>query len=149
MSPDFAKGYVCQIILALDYLHERGVVHGDLKPENLLMTSRGYMKLADFGLARRLEASSDSQPNTLFGTPFYMAPEMIDGSSCGPSIDWWALGVILYQALFARYPFDLERLPHSHHKFSRGSSRTSFNKPNFLLMLNSFGVIQMTKTGSN
>ncbi|PLW10192.1 hypothetical protein PCASD_04862 [Puccinia coronata f. sp. avenae] len=117
MTAAYAKGYVCQIVLALDYLHEQGIVHGDLKPENLLMTSNGYMKLADFGLARRL--TSSTHPNLLFGTVYYMAPEMIDGSFFGPSIDWWALGVLLYQTLFARYPFDLPRLPSSNHRFSR------------------------------
>ncbi|KAA1067154.1 hypothetical protein PGT21_013073 [Puccinia graminis f. sp. tritici] len=117
MEPGIAKGYVCQIILALDYLHENNIIHGDLKPENLLVSANGYLKLADFGLARRL--TDHTPPNLIFGTVYYMAPEMIDGSFFGPSIDWWALGIILYQALFGRFPFDLQRLPNSSHRFSR------------------------------
>ncbi|OAV94794.1 serine/threonine protein kinase [Puccinia triticina 1-1 BBBD Race 1] len=117
MEAGIARPYVCQIILALDYLHENNIVHGDLKPENLLISANGYIKVADFGLARR---TTDHSPlNLIFGTVYYMAPEMINGSFFGPSIDWWALGVILYQTLFAQYPFDVERLPNLDHRFSR------------------------------
>ncbi|WAQ90244.1 hypothetical protein PtA15_12A232 [Puccinia triticina] len=117
MKPGVARLYVCQIILALDYLHENKIVHGDLKPENLLISANGYIKVAYFGLARR---TIDHSPlNLIFGTVYYMAPEMINGSFFGPSIDWWALGVILYQTLFARYPFDLDRSPNPDPRFSR------------------------------
>ncbi|WAR61553.1 hypothetical protein PtB15_12B243 [Puccinia triticina] len=117
MKPGVARLYVCQIILALDYLHENKIVHGDLKPENLLISANGYIKVAYFGLARR--AIDHSPLNLIFGTVYYMAPEMINGSFFGPSIDWWALGVILYQTLFARYPFDLDRSPNPDPRFSR------------------------------
>ncbi|POW18455.1 hypothetical protein PSHT_05775 [Puccinia striiformis] len=117
MDPIAIKFYVCQVVVALDYLHEQQIVHGDLKPDNLLIDINGYIKVADFGLARRL--TDHTPPNLHFGAVYYMAPEMINGTFFGTSIDWWALGVMLYQGLFASFPFDLERLPSSNHRFSR------------------------------
>ncbi|KAH9465507.1 hypothetical protein Pst134EA_013387 [Puccinia striiformis f. sp. tritici] len=117
MDPIAIKFYVCQVVVALDYLHEQQIVHGDLKPDNLLIDINGYIKVADFGLARRL--TDHTPPNLHFGAVYYMAPEMINGTFFGTSIDWWALGVMLYQGLFASFPFDLERLPTSNQRFSQ------------------------------
>ncbi|KAA1067148.1 hypothetical protein PGTUg99_021708 [Puccinia graminis f. sp. tritici] len=106
MSTTQALFYLSQITLALDYIHEQDIIHGDLKPENLLVSEGGYLKLTDFGLARSI--SSEKEANTCFGTMYYMAPEMIRRTTYGPSIDWWALGIIMYKSLFARFPFEVE-----------------------------------------
>ncbi|KAH9465506.1 hypothetical protein MJO29_007216 [Puccinia striiformis f. sp. tritici] len=101
-----ARFYICQLVAALDYLHDKEVVHGDLKPENMLVSESGYLKLADFGLAR--DISKEEPFDTCYGTVHYMAPEMITGRAFGPCVDWWALGVTMYQIVFARYPFSVE-----------------------------------------
>jgi serine/threonine protein kinase len=109
MSTTQALFYLGQITLALDYIHKQDIIHGDLKPENLLVSQSGYLKLTDFGLSRSISGAKVA--NTCFGTMHYMAPEMIRGTMHGPSIDWWALGIIMYKSLFARFPFEVEHSP--------------------------------------
>lgn len=98
-----------QLADAVHYAHELGIVHRDLKPANVLMTSRGQPKVVDFGLAKRLDDSARVQTQTgaVLGTPSYMSPEQASGSGqVGPSSDLFSLGVILYQLLTDRLPFD-------------------------------------------
>lgn len=96
------------IARALEEAHRIGVVHRDLKPDNVLVDRTGQPRILDFGAARWTDASIDlTAPGTLLGTPFYMAPEQVDTSRgpIGPWTDVWALGAILYQHLTGSHPF--------------------------------------------
>ncbi len=105
-----AARLVARLADALGYAHSMGIVHRDVKPENVLLDSKGTPYLTDFGLARRLEDDQPTQRRSLFGTPGYMSPEQAAGKvseSAGPS-DQWALGVLLYELLTGRRPFEGE-----------------------------------------
>ncbi|MBP0465563.1 serine/threonine protein kinase, partial [Roseomonas sp. PWR1] len=94
-----------EVCAALHYSHQRGVVHRDIKPGNIMMTTDGQVKIADFGIAR-LENSSMTQVGTLIGTPSYMAPEQFRGEPVDLRADIWAAGVMLYQLLTGEKPFE-------------------------------------------
>lgn len=99
-----AKFYAAQIALALGYLHESKVIYRDLKPENILLNSDGYIKLADFGLAKIINDQQE-EPNSFCGTPEYLSPEMIQGSGHDSTLDWWALGIFIYEMIIGIPPF--------------------------------------------
>lgn len=108
MRPREAAQIVATIAEAVDYAHLRGVVHRDLKPANILLTQNGTPKIADFGLAKRLDEDvSRTVTGTLLGSPCYMAPEQARGdlATVGPPADIYALGAILYEAVTGRPPF--------------------------------------------
>lgn len=89
--------------MTIEYLHDvRGVAYRDLKPENILLDANGHIKLVDFGFAKQL---GDSETYTLCGTPEYLAPEVIHNSGHGLAVDWWALGILIYEFLVGQPPF--------------------------------------------
>lgn len=100
-SNDHGRLYAAQIIMALQYLHNLDVVYRDLKPENLLLDLTGYIKITDFGFAKHVP----DRTWTLCGTPEYLAPEIIQSKGHGKAVDWWALGILIYEMLAGYPPF--------------------------------------------
>ena len=101
---------VAQACRGLDYAHRNGVVHRDVKPGNLLVTPEGVVKLADFGIAKATEQSSITQVGSVLGTAAYLAPEQARGEASGPRSDLYALGVVAYQLLSGRLPYEATSL---------------------------------------
>jgi len=95
--------YIAEIALALNHLHELGILYRDLKPENILLDDQGHIKLTDFGLSKDMDYSDST--NTFCGTSEYLAPEIIKKERYGIGIDWWALGILTYELLFGITPF--------------------------------------------
>ncbi|CAH8656501.1 unnamed protein product [Schistosoma margrebowiei] len=118
---DLARMYFAETVLALEYLHNYGIVHRDLKPDNLLITHEGHIKLTDFGLSRiglmnlatnlyekNLDLEKDCKmfrDKQVFGTPEYIAPEVILRQGYGKPVDWWSMGIMLYEFLVGCVPF--------------------------------------------
>jgi hypothetical protein len=94
----------------LHYAHRHGVVHRDVKPGNLLRAREGEVKLADFGIAKATEQSSITQVGSVLGTAAYLAPEQARGEEAGPSADLYALGVVTYQLISGRLPYEANSL---------------------------------------
>jgi serine/threonine protein kinase len=107
MPVEITLRYLLQLLYALEYAHGEKVVHGNLKPENVLFDRMGNVKLTDFGMGRITEKSAD-QPAPVYvgmGTPSYMAPEQLHGTAAvGPAADVYALGILLYEMLTGTLP---------------------------------------------
>ena len=101
---------VTQACRGLDYAHRNGVVHRDVKPGNLLVSDSDVVKLADFGIARALDQSSITQVGSVLGTAAYLAPEQARGDEAGPRADLYSLGVVTYQLISGRLPYEASSL---------------------------------------
>ncbi len=117
LPPGEAARVLSQAAAALDITHAAGLVHGGLKPANVLILPNGTVKLTDFGIARQGHSQQDMSPEktetiteTMIGSPSYLSPEQIHGDALSPASDVWALGVILYEMLAGRPPFSGSRI---------------------------------------
>lgn len=125
-SENLARVYVAEIICAVSYLHQNGIVHRDLKPENILLDSEGHVKLTDFGLAKEVEESGRS--NSMCGTTEYMAPEIIQARGHNKAVDWWSVGILLYEMLTGQPPFS----GHNRQKVQKKIIKDRIKLPPFL-----------------
>eukprot|EP01083_Nonionella_stella_P264307 896806_1 len=123
LSPAKAQFFMGCVVLAFEYLHLKQIVYRDLKPENLVLDFRGYLKLCDLGFAKKLD-TENQRTYTVCGTPVYLAPEVIVGKGHSFAVDWWTSGIFLYEMLTGYPPFDesslvntYDRILHQEPKF--------------------------------
>lgn len=101
MENDHARFYASQIIAAFEYMHSKNIVYRDLKPENIVITTDGYVKLTDFGFVKVVA----HRTYTFWGDPEYQAPEILLNKGYGMPVDWWMLGIFMYEMLVGYPPF--------------------------------------------
>jgi serine/threonine protein kinase len=110
LGPEEAVDILAQSCRGLDYAHRNGVVHRDVKPGNLLLSADGMIKLADFGIAKAAEQSDITKVGSVLGTAAYLSPEQARGEPAGPPSDLYALGVVAYQLMAGRLPYQAASL---------------------------------------
>ena len=110
MPPRDAVEILCQACRGLDYAHRNGVVHRDVKPGNLMVNTEGVVKLADFGIAKAAEQSDITKVGSVLGTAAYLSPEQARGEPAGPASDLYALGVVSYQLMAGKLPYEAASL---------------------------------------
>jgi serine/threonine-protein kinase len=108
LAPAQAADVLRQTLSALDHAHRQGIVHRDVKPENIMITREGIVKVADFGLARAYADAQITQAGMVTGTVQYLAPEQLQGEPADPRTDLYSLGIVAYELLTGRIPFDGE-----------------------------------------
>ncbi|KAF6345426.1 protein kinase C zeta [Rhinolophus ferrumequinum] len=106
LPEEHARFYAAEICIALNFLHDRGIIYRDLKLDNVLLDADGHIKLTDYGMCKEGLGPGDTT-STFCGTPNYIAPEILRGEEYGFSVDWWALGVLMFEMMAGRSPFDI------------------------------------------
>lgn len=119
LMPMHAQVYAAQIVSMFEYMHSLNIVYRDLKPENLLIAADGYLKLTDFGFAKVVTGRT----YTLCGTPEYLAPEILLNKGHGKAVDWWTLGIIIYEMLAGIDPFNDDDPMQIYQKILKGRIR--------------------------
>jgi len=105
-SEDRVRFYAAEIVAAVEYLHDAGVIYRDLKPENLLLTKGGHVVMTDFGLSKEGLHDQKDTTTTFCGTPEYLAPEVLDGDrGYTKAVDWWSFGTLMFEMLTGLPPF--------------------------------------------
>ena len=104
LNKNIAQFYIGSMMLALKYLHERHIIFRDVKPENIMVLENGFIQLIDFGAAKNI----DDRTNSIIGTPQYMAPEVILGDQYSFEVDYWSVGICLYEFVYGEIPFGQE-----------------------------------------
>lgn len=100
-----ARFYAAEVTLAMEHLHNNGIIYRDLKPENILVDSEGHLKITDFGLAKEGIEGNNARTDTFCGTPEYLAPEIIEGGPYTKAVDWWSLGSLIFEMMTGLPPF--------------------------------------------
>ena len=109
-SENKTRFYIAEIVLAIDHLHKNNILYRDLKPENILLDELGHIKLTDFGLSKIMNNIEKDKTYTICGTPIYVAPEVLTGQGYNKLVDWWSLGVLLYEFLAGYSPYKEARI---------------------------------------
>ena len=104
LNENRAQFYVAELVCALEHIHTHQIVYRDLKPENILLDAQGHVALADFGLSKELQRANETT-TTFCGTSEYLAPEMVRQEPYTQAVDWWSLGILLYELLIGGAPF--------------------------------------------
>jgi len=121
-SEKHAKYYIAGTVFAFEHLHERRIIYRDLKPENLLLTDKGNIKLTDMGLAKFVIGKT----YTTCGTPDYFAPELIASTGHTNAVDWWTLGVLTFELMSGHPPFESAYPMQIYSKVKKGISKVPF-----------------------
>lgn len=121
-SEETARVYVAEIAMALGHLHSLGFIYRDLKPENILLDDQGHCCLTDFGLSKDIDPNNP-ESHTFCGTPEYLAPEIISASGHGKAVDWWSLGILLYELTVGIPPFYSQNVNEMYSKIQHGVLR--------------------------
>ncbi|MCB0288572.1 MAG: serine/threonine protein kinase, partial [Calditrichaeota bacterium] len=106
LHPEVAIDYANQIANGLHAAHEKGIIHRDIKPTNIMITGDGQVKIMDFGLAKMADAALKTRQGTTLGTFAYMSPEQAQGMTVDYRTDIWSLGVVFYQMIAGKAPFE-------------------------------------------
>jgi serine/threonine protein kinase len=118
---DVARVWVGEVALALGHLHSLSVIYRDLKPENILLDDNGHCCLTDFGLSK--DVDPNDKAHTFCGTPEYLAPEIVTGAGHDKAVDWWSLGILLYELTVGIPPFYSQNVNEMYNKIQHGVLR--------------------------